>query len=131
MMRRHDPGGRLQASRSTGARTLEALSAALTARDERGVRDLLHTSVTLVLDGGGHGHTGSVPLTGRTSAASRLMSLMTPETTAVTASVNGVPGITLVRHSEVVAVVTADARAGRLTEVWVVCNPTKLRHWNR
>jgi RNA polymerase sigma-70 factor (ECF subfamily) len=46
------------------------------------------------------------------------------------ASVNGLPGLLLARGDEIVAVLTADVRDGLLSNVWVVCNPDKLRHWN-
>lgn len=110
---------------------MEELSRSLTAKDEQALRALLHRSVTLVVDSGGHVHTASIPLNGRSAASSELVALMTAGTTAVIASINGVPGITLLRDERVVGVITAEFRSGRLSRVWVVCNPEKLRHWNR
>ncbi|WP_449407364.1 hypothetical protein [Microbacterium maritypicum] len=85
----------------------------------------------MVIDSGGHLNTASIPLNGRAAAASELVSLMSVGTTTATASVNSVPGIILLREDRVVGVITADLRSGRLSSVWVVCNPEKLRHWNR
>ncbi|MDX2401126.1 sigma-70 family RNA polymerase sigma factor family protein [Microbacterium algeriense] len=103
----------------------------MTAKDDEAIRALLHRSVTLVVDSGGHANTASIPLTGRSAAASELMALMTPGTATATTSINSVPGITLTRDGRVVGVISADVRSGRLSNVWVVCNPEKLRHWNR
>jgi len=73
---------------------------------------------------------GSLP-GGRSAPSSELVALMTTGTTATMASINGVPGITLVRDGRVAGVITAEVRSGLLRTVWVVCNPEKLRHWNR
>lgn len=110
---------------------IEALSRALTEKDDAAVRRLLDRAVTLVIDSGGHLNTAPVPLNGRSAASAELLALMTVRTTAVVASVNGVAGLTLVRDDRVVAVVTTEARSHRVSGVWVVCNPEKLRHWNR
>lgn len=103
----------------------------MTAKDDEAIRDLLHRDVTLVIDSGGHADTATIPLDGRSAASSELISLMITGTTTAMASINSVPGITLVRDDRVVGVLTADVRSGRLSSVWVVCNPEKLRHWNR
>ena len=72
---------------------IEALSRALTEKDDAAVRRLLDRAVTLVIDSGGHLNTAPVPLNGRSAASSELLALITVRTTAVVASVNGVvPG---------------------------------------
>lgn len=109
---------------------IEEFSRALTEKDDAAVRRLLDRAVTLVVDSGGHLNTAPVPLNGRSAASSELLALMTVRTTAVVASVNGAPGLTLVRADRVVGVVTAEVHSLRVTGVWVVCNPDKLRHWN-
>ena len=103
----------------------------MTAKDDEAIRHLLHRAVTLVVDSGGHVNTASIPLSGRSAAAAELVALMTSGTSAVMASINSVPGITLQRDGRVVGIVTAEFRSGRLSSVWVVCNPEKLRRWNR
>lgn len=45
-------------------------------------------------------------------------------------SVNGAPGLVGRREGRVVTVVVLSGRAGEITDVWIVANPEKLRHWN-
>lgn len=120
-------------------RTIEDLATALTARDDHGIRAVLRPDVELVID------TGDVPPAARTSsgagsagsetrrdaAVAGLRRLMTDDVTVMTASVNGTPGLLLVRTGAVIGVVTAHPRGRLLANVWVVSNPDKLRHWNR
>lgn len=110
-------------------RTMEVLATAMSEGDESAVRELLGPDVVLVIDSGGRLPDASVPAHGNAPAA-RLVALMAPGTSAVMASINGVPGFVLSRADVVVAAITAEARAQQLTTVWVVCNPDKLRHWN-
>ena len=132
MTRRHHPawGRRWRRGAADGA-TIGELSRAMAAKDTLALRAVLHRSVTLTIDSGGHVQTASIPLTDRAAASSELIALMTSDTTVAVASINGVPGITLVRDGMVVGALTAEIRRGRLVRVWVVCNPEKLRHWNR
>lgn len=110
---------------------MKALSDALEARDELAIRAVLHRSVTLIIDSGGHAQTASIPLTDQAAAAAELMAVMTAGTSVAAASINAAPGITLARDGRVVGVLTAEVKTGRLLTVWLVCNPDKLRHWNR
>lgn len=111
--------------------TMEDLAGALAVGDDLGIRALLHPDVVLVIDGGGHVATPQTPLHGSAAAADGLAELVTPETSVTMASINSVPGFVLVRDGVVVAAVTSEVRSGLLSSVWVVCNPVKLRHWNR
>lgn len=131
MTSRHCPAWLRRGHRGADEAIIQELSRAMTAKDDEAIRGLLHRAVTLVIDSGGHLNTASIPLNGRSAASSELMSLMTTGTTTAMASINSVPGITLVRDDRVVGVITADFRSGRVSSVWVVCNPEKLRHWNR
>lgn len=132
MTRRRCPewlrGGRHGAAHQA---TMRALCRAMSSNDLHAIRRLLHRSVTLIIDSGGRARTALIPLSGQTAASSELMALMTAGTTAAMASINGVPGVTLMRDGEVVGAVTAELRSGVLSGVWVVSNPDKLRHWNR
>jgi len=131
MTSRRYPAWSRRAHRGADEEIIAELSKAMTTTDEEAIRGLLHRAVTLVIDSGGHVDTASIPLSGRSAASSELVALMTEGTTAALASINSVPGITLVRDDRVVGVITADFRSGRMATVWVVCNPEKLRHWNR
>jgi RNA polymerase sigma-70 factor (ECF subfamily) len=44
-------------------------------------------------------------------------------------SVNGGPGLVGRREGHVIEVVLIDGALGAVTDVWIVCNPDKLRHW--
>lgn len=105
----------------------------MTAGDDDAIRALLHPDVELVIDSGGdRPEPAATPgPDGREAAVSGLRALAAPDITILTASVNGLPGLLLVRGGAVVGVVTADVRDRLLANVWVVCNPDKLRHWNR
>ncbi|MFC4140090.1 MULTISPECIES: hypothetical protein [unclassified Microbacterium] len=111
--------------------TLAALAAALSAQDHGATRGLLRADVVVIIDSGGHLPTPSSPVIGRPDAASELLALMAPDTDFADASVNGIPGLTLIREQRVVGVLTAEGRSGLLSSVWVVCNPEKLHRWNR
>lgn len=110
---------------------MDGLGFALSGHDERSVRELLAPDATLVIDSGGLLPETSSPLEGREAAATALLALMTAGTSPATASINGVPGMILIRRERVVAALTAQRRSRHLSAVWVVCNPDKLRHWNR
>lgn len=45
-------------------------------------------------------------------------------------SVNGAPGLVGRHDGEVVAVLVIDGAPGAVSDVWIVCDPAKLRHWN-
>lgn len=110
---------------------LDRLRAALVARNADAIRELLHPDVAVVIDSGGHLPTAEFPVRGRPAAVAELVDLMATGTGATTASINGVPGLTLARDGHIVGALTAEVRSGRLMVVWVVCNPDKLRPWNR
>lgn len=112
------------------ARTMEVLAVAMSEADESALREMLGPDVVLVVDSGGHLPDTAAPVHGNTAAAAGLIALMAPDTSAVMASINGVPGFVLSRNGVVVAAVAAEERAQQLVAVWVVCNPDKLRHWN-
>jgi RNA polymerase sigma-70 factor (ECF subfamily) len=107
------------------------LAAALVDRDEERMRALLHPDVVLVIDGGGVVSAPAAAVQGSADAALELTALMSPGTTVRTASINGASGLLLVRDLRVVAAVTVETTRRRISRVWVVCNPEKLRFWNR
>lgn len=109
---------------------IEDLACALSTGDVTGIRSLLHPDAVLVVDGGVHPHTaGSVA--GADFVTAGLSAFVTAGTSLTMASINSTPGLAMLRGDAVVGVVTAEMRAGLLSTIWVVCNPDKLRHWNR
>lgn len=132
MTRRQPPAWLRRRRRGVADGTsMAALAIALTAGDRPGIRARLQLDVVLVIDSGGLMPESSTPIEGRAAASAGLMALMTAETSATTASINGLPGVVLLRGGAVVAALTAESRSRLLSNVWVVCNPDKLRHWNR
>jgi len=110
---------------------MRQLADALRVIDEDAIRAVLHRKVVTIIDSGGLLPAGSAPLRGREATASTLSSLRVSSASVARASINGVPGVTLAREGQVIATITAEMRSGLLSSVWVVCNPDKLRHWNR
>ena len=110
---------------------MSALARSMVSGDGEGVRAGVHREVLLTIDSGGLLPGTSTHSEGRVAAASALLALVTPETSATLASINGEPGIILTRDGAVAGVITAETRSGMLSSIWVVCNPEKLRHWNR
>lgn len=132
MSRKHYPAWLRRRRRGTADHgILEELADALSSHDEDAVRALLHPDVAVVIDSGGHLPTAATPVKGREEAATELLQLMPVGTGTAAASINGVPGLTLVRDQRVVGALTADMRSHLLASVWIVCNPDKLRPWNR
>lgn len=110
---------------------MESLARALVSTDEAAIRAVLHAEVVLTVDSDGLMPSAATPSEGCDAAASGLLELMTPDTSIEQASINSVPGLTLSRDQTVVAAISAEMRSGMLSSIWVVCNPEKLRHWNR
>ena len=132
MTRKHYPAWwrrRLRGAAAEG--TMSELATALTSNDEDVLREMLHPDVVVIIDSGGFVPHAAEPAEGPAAATSQLLSLMTPDTSVAMASINSVPGFTLIRGGQVVGAVTAEERSRLLSSVWVVCNPDKLRHWNR
>ncbi|UFS59437.1 sigma-70 family RNA polymerase sigma factor family protein [Subtercola endophyticus] len=44
--------------------------------------------------------------------------------------VNGQTGLVLRRHGRVIGIASVDVQGGLVTDLWIVLNPDKLRHWN-
>ncbi|SNS22807.1 RNA polymerase sigma-70 factor, ECF subfamily [Streptosporangium subroseum] len=43
----------------------------------------------------------------------------------------GRPGLVASLDGEIIAVIATEARAGRVTDIWMTVNPDKLRAWER
>ncbi|MDR2323678.1 MAG: hypothetical protein LBE60_18775 [Microbacterium sp.] len=108
---------------------MDELATALLNRSESTARALLHRDVAMLVDSGGIAPVAD-PLHGPGEVAAALRTLTT-ETSITAASINGTPGFVLARDGVVIGVVTAEMRRRLLTNIWVVCSPEKLRHWNR
>ncbi len=110
---------------------VEQLAVALAAADRDGIRAALHPHVRLVVDSGGRVRTEQESAEGGDVVTRTLLGLVPSETSVRTTSINGMPGFVLARNRRVVCAVTAEVTAGLVSSVWLVCNPDKLRHWDR
>nr|WP_201470600.1 hypothetical protein [Microbacterium hydrocarbonoxydans] len=110
---------------------LDDLARALDGSDRTGIRSMLHPDVVLIIDSGGRMPESSTTVIGRAAASAGLAALMTTGTSIAMASINGVPGMVVMRQGATVAAVSVESRSGLLSSVWIVCNPDKLTHWNR
>lgn len=110
---------------------IDALALVIAKADAGGIRSLLHPDVTLIIDSGGRGPIPATSTSGRDAVSAELSTLATAETSVGMATINSVPGFTLLRENRVIATVSAEMRSGLVSAIWVVCNPEKLRHWNR
>lgn len=109
------------------------MRASLSVADRAGVARVLRREVTLLIDSGGRVDAPTEPLHGRGAAAVALCELLRPgaASTSTMAAVNGSPAIVFREAGEVIAVLALRLRRRKASEVWIVVNPDKLRHWNR
>ena len=111
----------------------EAMRASLSVADRAGVARVLRREVTLLIDSGGRVDAPTEPLQGRRAAAVALCELLRlgAASTSTISAVNGSPAIVFREAGEVIAVLALRLRRRKASEVWIVVNPDKLRHWNR
>ena len=92
--------------------------------DTAAVRAVLTSEAIAVCDGIG-------VVRGRADVA-RLAGLLSAERSQIAItheSVNGRPGLALHRLGRVIAVIAADIAGARITALWIVLDPAKLRAW--
>lgn len=120
------------ADASDQRRLLSALDRACADGDEERLMSLLDSEVTVVTDGGGRAGRPLGTASGVIGAARLLIDLYAqrPPLRSAEQSVNGESGLLLRRHDEVVGVLALAVHRGKITEVWLVVNPDKLRQWN-
>ncbi|MFD7699273.1 RNA polymerase sigma factor SigJ [Streptomyces caelestis] len=94
---------------------------------------LLDPTAVMTADGGGMVGTVLRPVEGGARIARYMVSVAdrAPGLELLERSVNGVPGLVARRAGAVVTVASFDVSDGRVTRVWVVRNPEKLRPWAR
>jgi RNA polymerase sigma factor (sigma-70 family) len=101
------------------------------AKDISALVDLLDPSATATGDGGGLASAAPHPVEGGVNIAHYLVDLLAkaPAMTFLERTVNGQPGL-VIQHDGVTEAVLAFAVAdNRITRVWAVRNPEKLRPW--
>ncbi|AWS44011.1 RNA polymerase sigma factor SigJ [Streptosporangium sp. 'caverna'] len=95
--------------------------------------DLLDPRVSVHTDGGGKVRSARRPILGPEKTARFFLGLLRkePGQELTEKNVNGRPGLVISHDGEVVAVIATEARAGRITDIWMMVNPDKLRAWER
>ncbi|MEV4537662.1 RNA polymerase sigma factor SigJ [Asanoa sp. NPDC049518] len=102
------------------------------AQDIAALVGLLDPDATATGDGGGLVNASPQPIVGGAEVASYLVGLVaraTTEFTLVESTVNGQPGLVGVHDGKTVMVMAFDVAADRITRIWAVLNPEKLRPW--
>jgi RNA polymerase sigma-70 factor (ECF subfamily) len=102
------------------------------AMDIEALLGILDPDVISVADGGGRVAAALVPIEGPEVIANFLVGLAGRSTglRIEEHTVNGQPGLVAVQDDETVTVFAFDVAGGRITRIWAVRNPDKLRQWN-
>ncbi|WP_317441251.1 RNA polymerase sigma factor SigJ [Streptomyces collinus] len=92
---------------------------------------LLDPAAVMTADGGGMVGAVLRPVEGGARIAQYMVAIAdkAPGLVLLERSVNGVPGLVAERDAVVVTVASFDVSDGRVTRIWVVRNPEKLRPW--
>lgn len=105
--------------------------AAWEAQDIGALIGILDPDATATADGGGLVTAELRPIEGGEQIARRLVGLVreNPDLMILERTVNGQPGLVLEQHGAVGTVMAFDFAADRITRVWAIRNPEKLRSW--
>jgi len=95
--------------------------------------DLLDPAAVMTADGGGMVGTALRPIEGGARIAQYMVAIAdrAPGLELLERPVNGAPGLVARRAGAVMTVAAFDSAGGRVTRIWVVRNPEKLRPWAR
>jgi RNA polymerase sigma factor (sigma-70 family) len=102
------------------------------AKDIEALIGLLDPDATVIADGGGLAAAALHPIEGGEQIAQFLIGLarQTPPNVAfMERTVNGQPGLVAQQDGVTVTVFAFDVAGGRITHIWAVRNPQKLRSW--
>ncbi|MDX3580732.1 RNA polymerase sigma factor SigJ [Streptomyces europaeiscabiei] len=102
-------------------------------RDIAALVNLLDPAAVMTADGGGMVGTVLRPVEGGARIAEYMVAIAdrAPGLELLERSVNGVPGLVARRAGVVMTVASFDITEGRVTHIWAVRNPEKLRPWGR
>jgi RNA polymerase sigma factor (sigma-70 family) len=101
------------------------------AKDIEALIGLLDPDATMTGDGGGIVPAALHPIEGRDRVARRLLFIADrgADLTILERTVNGQPGLVTQRDGVTETVMAFDVTGGRITHIWAVRNPEKLRPW--
>ncbi|MFC5890220.1 RNA polymerase sigma factor SigJ [Kitasatospora aburaviensis] len=127
----HPPAG---TARATGqAQAVRNVKEAWESRDITALVRLLDPAAVMTADGGGMAGAALRPIEGGARIAEYMVAIAdrAPGLTLLECSVNGAPGLVAQRAGVVLTVASFDVADGRVTRIWAVRNPEKLRPWVR
>lgn len=101
------------------------------AQDITALIALLDPSAVMVADGGGQASTALRPVEGGEQIARYLIGIakVAPDLTILGRAVNGAPGLVATVGGVAVTVAAFEVTEDRITRIWAVRNPEKLRSW--
>ncbi|MEU6264580.1 RNA polymerase sigma factor SigJ [Saccharopolyspora shandongensis] len=101
------------------------------AKDIAALIGLLDPRATVIGDGGGLARTSRHPVEGAEQIARGLVVIAThaPDVTFLERTVNGQPGLVAQQRGVIVTVYAFGIAGGKITNIWAVRNPEKLRPW--
>ncbi|MCL7381658.1 RNA polymerase sigma factor SigJ [Streptomyces sp. 35G-GA-8] len=107
------------------------VKAAWETKDIAALVGLLNPAAVMTADGGGMVGTVLRPVEGGVRIAEYMVAIAdkAPGLELLERSVNGVPGLVALRAGAVMTVASFDVSDGRVTRIWAVRNPEKLRPW--
>lgn len=101
------------------------------AKDIHALIGLLDPAATIVADSGGLVPAALHPITGAEPLARRMVDILglVPGLTLLERTVNGQPGLVMQQDGVTVTVLAFEISDDRITHIWAVRNPEKLRPW--
>ncbi|MEW2045213.1 RNA polymerase sigma factor SigJ [Streptomyces sp. NPDC005476] len=129
--RRRVSGTHAPVAANTRSDVVRQVKEAWQTKDIATLVDLLDPDAVMTADGGGLAGSVLRPVEGGTRIAQYMAAIAdrAPGLELLERSVNGVPGLVAQRAGVVVTVASFDVSDGRVTRIWVVRNPEKLRPW--
>ncbi|MFJ8884847.1 RNA polymerase sigma factor SigJ [Streptomyces sp. NPDC102402] len=102
-------------------------------KDIAALVDLLDPAAVMTADGGGMAGAALHPVEGGARIARYMVAIAdrAPGLELLERSVNGAPGLVARRAGAVMTVAAFEVTDGRVTRIWAVRNPEKLRPWTR
>ncbi len=113
------------------AHVVREFKEAWAAQDVNALVALLAPDATTIADGGGLVQAVLAPVVGAEEIAHRFVAIAAGDLhqTVLEATVNGQPGLVAQQNGVTVTVLAFDVVDGRITRIWAVRNPEKLRPW--